>query len=536
MAQPDPIFEPWFPEDSDGPQGIPAQPSPGEADPDECWLFDESMGSLDAAAVSSQPPLPTASKAEETPNFVEDSWLDSFDGDVSPSTPDFGQVQVQSSTVVGSWSCPESKPIRLPLAWAKRALGAAIIGLLFVAAQQVWMSSGETAGSVSVDPLAPIRSLEHRVFLDGPDYPVPPVKSGLRVLSPIQRDGAILRSGFGSSSSGLAPSRPRARKVAPAPPAPPATNIHPPGERVRALAVLAAFEELLASPVQTHSVPEVHPTPHKGAKVPPERTLNLSIDDAACAYFALWGFDAPQPDLLWTPELAVSCPDETPREKLQRLGRWEKNETSLALCPIPTGLGFTGRESVLASVPSDPGPITHTVEILTAPDPSPIPRYGTLRRADESGRWLGSEPTMDLLDHPDRLSTPLVGAVRIRMQGGALFEGRLVAIGQHRAWIETGLGTMSLEGGRIHSLEKLDPTQLDPSQTRTRKHDYSGHKRVRVQAPGGVFVGRLLAQDADSVTLWADEGFKITLHGVQVEDILSGTLTKLRRRTVAEKD
>ena len=89
---------------------------------------------------------------------------------------------------------------------------------------------------------------------------------------------------------------------------------------------------------------------------------------------------------------------------------------------------------------------------------------------------------------------------------------------------------MSLDGERIDSIEKLDPTQLDAQGQESRGHKYSGRPRVRVLAPGGVFSGHLISQEGDSVTLWVDEGFKITLHGARLADQNEKVHTTLRRQ------
>jgi hypothetical protein len=51
-----------------------------------------------------------------------------------------------------------------------------------------------------------------------------------------------------------------------------------------------------------------------------------------------------------------------------------------------------------------------------------------------------------------------------------------------------------------------------------------------VLAPGGVFSGHLISQEGDSVTLWVDEGFKITLHGARLADQNEKVHTTLRRQ------
>jgi hypothetical protein len=313
--------------------------------------------------------------------------------------------------------------------------------------------------------------------------------------------------------------------------------------------------------------------------------LSLSAEDAALAWFGLLGQDPTGAGLLWSSRPRTLCPDESPRQRLQRLGRWDpksepKGLMTLAEAAEPAPESKSTPEPMRASLVSEPGPMTHSMEFLTVIPSGPedvgaiwtrgasladkysaIPRAstpfawamlapeqvapatdpgrngdplaqtptGTLRRATKQGGWTGSEPSLAMLDNPSRVTTPRVGAVRIMMVGGELFEGRLVALGQNRAWIETGLGTMSLDGERIDKIEKLDPIQVDSRGQKTREHEYAGRPRVSVQAPGGLFVGHLISQEGDSVTLWADEGFKITLHGARLADSMEGSRTTLRR-------
>jgi hypothetical protein len=261
----------------------------------------------------------------------------------------------------------------------------------------------------------------------------------------------------------------------------------------------------------------------------------FSMQDAAIAWFQ--DFEA-QPEswgILGSFRPRALCPGETAKGKLQRLGRWDQARAVVlaqaddlqipsALSPVPP---------TRASVSIEPDPFSHSFEFLAVAaveEPAIVAPRGTLTRASGEGQWSGSEPSLALLDKPSRLTTPRVGAVRILMVGGELFEGRLVAMGQNRAWVETGLGTMSLDGERIDRIEKLDPTQLDAQGKESRVHKYSGRPRVRVLAPGGVFSGHLISQEGDSVTLWVDEGFKITLRGARLAGQNETVHTTLRRQ------
>ena len=339
---------------------------------------------------------------------------------------------------------------------------------------------------------------------------------------------------------------------------------------------LAGFTPDPVSQASRLTVPRQYSAP----LVPPV----FSMQDAAIAWFQ--DFEA-QPEswgILGSFQPRAVCPGETAKGKLQRLGRWDQPRAVVLAkadeLPIPSALSPV--PPTRASVSIEPGPFSHSFEFLAVaaveePDvgeiwtrgasladgfasipktvtpfawaltasevneqvntlqgageePAIVAPRGILARAGGEGQWSGSEPSLALLDNPTRLTTPRVGAVRILMVGGELFEGRLVAVGQNRAWVETGLGTMSLDGERIDRIEKLDPTQLDAQGQESRVHKYSGRPRVRVLAPGGVFSGHLISQEGDSVTLWVDEGFKITLHGARLADQNEKVHTTLRRQ------
>ena len=157
-----------------------------------------------------------------------------------------------------------------------------------------------------------------------------------------------------------------------------------------------------------------------------------------------------------------------------------------------------------------------------------IPVVGTLRRID-TDTWLGDTPPAELFESSERIATPKVGAVRVIMLSGELFEGRLEAVGQGRIWLRTTLGALSLETQRTDRVERIDPSQVATSGKESRDHDYAGKPRVRVVAPGGVFTGRLLRQEGDAITLWEDGGYRITLHGARLESPEEASPVSLRR-------
>ncbi len=589
----------------------------------------------------------SAPNASIHPVLGEDSWLHTFDeAGPAPAAPILNEA---GPAMAGSWSCSERRAASMPPGLIKQVSAALLVGFLGMAAIRMLSDSGETQTSVGADPLAPSHSIESGVRLQGPDLPLKTGTPGPRVLSPIRRErgGAPAPGSRISQPISQVPQRkpsqvqvslsgkstfvqgpveegsPEPEPSGPArvPVSPPVSQVvsrdkqlsvhksvaqgqeapkqSPPtpsfpivtADRAAAIAILDQLDRVFARPAPVFSQPvaKAPSAPIIQVEESPIQSgpLSLSSEDAALAWFVLLGQDPTGAGVLWSPTPRMLCPDESPRQRLQRLGRWDPMSEPGALMTVaeatePAPQPKFTPEPITASLPSDPGPMTHSMEFMTVIPSGPggvgaiwtrgatladkyssIPQAstpfawamlvpeqvapaidprrdgdplvqtptGTLRRADKQGSWTGSEPSLAMLDNPSRVTTPRVGAVRILMVGGELFEGRLVALGQNRAWIETGLGTMSLDGERIDKIEKLDPIQVDSRGQKTRKHEYAGRPRVRVHAPGGLFVGHLISQEGDSVTLWTDEGFKITLHGARLADSLEGSRTTLRRKT-----
>ena len=602
---------------------------------------------LPAEGVSVQAGDPQECSAPEAPIHPvlgEDSWLHSFDEETpGPAAP---LPNTAAPVMAGSWSCSEPRAGSMPPGLIKHVSAALLVGFLGMAAIRMFSDSGETRSTVGVDPLAPSHSIESGVRLQGPDLPVNTGNAGSRVLSPIHRERGVapapslrisqlnrqapkpsrVQASLSEKSAQVegpaegGSSEPEPSGPARVPVSSPVSRVMSRDKQLSVQKLVAQRQEASKQPLPTPSFPIVtadraaaiaildqlervfaRPTPVSSSPVAKSPgapiiqveespiqsgPLSLSAEDAALAWFVLLGQDPTAVGLLWSPTPRVLCPDESPRQRLQRLGRWDPKSEPGGLMTLAEATETAPEpkfipEPIKASLPSDPGPITHSMEFLTVIPSGPggvgaiwtrgatladkyssIPRAstpfawamlvpklaapatdperngdslaqtptGTLRRADKQGRWTGSEPSLAMLDNPRRVTTPRVGAVRILMVGGELFEGRLVALGQNRAWIETGLGTMSLDGERIDKIEKLDPIQVDSRGQKTRKHEYAGRPRVRVHAPGGLFVGHLISQEGDSVTLWTDEGFKITLHGARLADSIEGSRTTLRRR------
>lgn len=145
---------------------------------------------------------------------------------------------------------------------------------------------------------------------------------------------------------------------------------------------------------------------------------------------------------------------------------------------------------------------------------------GGLRRAtadDLAGVWEGSVIPMDSIPAPSRLLTPGVGRVRVVIQQGEIFEGRLYAVGQNRIWLDTDLGRLALLSQQVQRIEHLGSPGGTPGLGSPGSQELAGLPRVRVHTPGGTFYGKVIARDDIRVTLITDEGARVMLESGNIE-------------------
>ncbi len=128
-----------------------------------------------------------------------------------------------------------------------------------------------------------------------------------------------------------------------------------------------------------------------------------------------------------------------------------------------------------------------------------------------TGVWEGATIPVEALGGTLRLSTPSVGRVRVRLEGGERKEGRLTAIGRGSVWMETDDGAIEIDSSRMRGLEQIADRapSADPPQT---------PRRQRIRTPGGVFFGRVLARDGRTVTLITDAGTRLTVEADEISD------------------
>ncbi len=131
--------------------------------------------------------------------------------------------------------------------------------------------------------------------------------------------------------------------------------------------------------------------------------------------------------------------------------------------------------------------------------------------------WREDVVPLEAIAHPARIMTPRVGPVRVHMDGGEVFEGRLYAVGQKRVWLDADMGRLGLDGDHVTRFERMHLEQA-----RSASFDSTSvgtGKRVRVLVPGGVLYGRVLSVDDTRVTLITDAGARVTLDSPEIEPL-----------------
>jgi len=135
--------------------------------------------------------------------------------------------------------------------------------------------------------------------------------------------------------------------------------------------------------------------------------------------------------------------------------------------------------------------------------------------------WRGSEVPLDAVSAPAKTLMPRVGNVRVFMNSGDVFQGRLYAVGQNRVWLDSNPGRIGLDGERVQRIELIPP---DPDGTVASLDETSlaGTTRVRVRVPGGLLYGRVLKAEGDEVILVPDGGGRVRVKAGDVQELGSG--------------
>lgn len=154
-----------------------------------------------------------------------------------------------------------------------------------------------------------------------------------------------------------------------------------------------------------------------------------------------------------------------------------------------------------------------------APRPAPNSRLRRATAGDLAGIWEGSTIPVESIDASTRMLTPSVGRVRSILHGGEVFEGRLYAVGQGKVWLDTELGRLALVSDQVQKLEQLASPDGTPVLGQAGSETLAGLPRVRARTPGGMFYGKVTANDGKTITLITDEGARITLDAPIIEPV-----------------
>lgn len=142
-------------------------------------------------------------------------------------------------------------------------------------------------------------------------------------------------------------------------------------------------------------------------------------------------------------------------------------------------------------------------------DEGPLPRISP----DEMPLvWQGFEIPMHLVDGPDRMRTPGVGAVRVTLDHGSMFNGRLHSVGEGRIWISTGSGSMSIEGKRVSDVVHVMNAGFDGNDMTV-----DSLRKVRARLPGGSVEGHVLREDEDTIVIRTLYGSQVSFDRSQVQ-------------------
>ena len=195
---------------------------------------------------------------------------------------------------------------------------------------------------------------------------------------------------------------------------------------------------------------------------------------------------------------------------------------------VPTGPS----DSAVPAPPSGPvevvGPVaTKTVEAG--------PR-SVLRRAESEGSWQEVDVPNSVAHGPEFLLTPYTGNVRVVLDGGDVFEGRLHGAGAGRVSLDTRIGRMALDARRLQRIERLAPEGPAPKSPAKVTNDTTGLEEVRVVTRGGTFTGHLVARDGTKVTLLMREGYRMSVEALEVTPVTGGRGASQIKRPADGKD
>lgn len=282
--------------------------------------------------------------------------------------------------------------------------------------------------------------------------------------------------------------------------------------------------------------------------VPDEDAVVLDVEPLLADDVAA---EEPAPDELASEELApdeltsdvaddvalAEEPLEAPgRDILQQYAEWMRTQDTVGALGTRESRGArpAGALPFVVARAENPTPVSDEPQVDPhAWDPGAEPqdvgeRVGGLRRIVSETRWAGTEVPLHLLDSKLSVTTPNVGFVRVVRDDGEIFEGKLNHIGGGLLELEDANGRLALPTAGVARVEALDPDQVRSG--KALKPDFRGLPHVRVVAPGGTFTGRELDRVGNRITLMTDDGFKLTLDALEIEQFGKRKTVRLKRR------
>jgi hypothetical protein len=204
-------------------------------------------------------------------------------------------------------------------------------------------------------------------------------------------------------------------------------------------------------------------------------------------------------------------------------------EPAAAPAPVPAGMGpHPAREATAIEAPYGPAPSptasaslaasfagtrTQRVSRLTVEDVM-------LLNEDRPAQTLSSTPNVwsattvpqHLVDGKQRISTPNVGSVRLRLRSGESLEGRLAAVGENQYFLD-------LPSGRLGFLASGVEAVVPSSKQRSESLTLTETEMVRVKNGPNVVVGRVVSRSEREVTIETKQGARLTVPVGDIEPV-----------------
>ncbi len=137
--------------------------------------------------------------------------------------------------------------------------------------------------------------------------------------------------------------------------------------------------------------------------------------------------------------------------------------------------------------------------------------------------WSAVTIPMHLLEGKLNVATPNVGKVRLTLQSGDSFEGRLTSIGAGQAFLETSVGRLGFPASSIQKLAAIE-SQDNPLANAVDAPEY-----VRIKGNKNNVAGRVVRRTASEVTFETAQGSRVTVGLEEVEPLVDAPAVEVRK-------